>query len=301
MKERIQSDNLIIPIYINEKIVLDMLAILEDGFSMVSQISHTEHSDNKVEQKAGVEIGTSASILSKLLKIDMSGAVSHNGDHGSENNVSKEKIHTNVSLLSKFRSYIVKEKILKTDFNFSEMQIGDFIEVEGELQKNPLIHYFDIFSDVFRLCEVCTEKASLGEKTQTKTQRKQENETIKQIQAFTRDLKHSGTIDFVLSGSKCSAVLSVQEKYLANDNVSEMIGGRFKILGKIIAIYKDKSDSIDLLRKTTLSILPKDILDNICHNICQFKGDEFSQYHFPELITRIAGPAVIVIPVAIYA
>ena len=32
-----KGDQLIIPIYINEKIVLDMLAILDDGFSMVSQ------------------------------------------------------------------------------------------------------------------------------------------------------------------------------------------------------------------------------------------------------------------------
>ena len=32
----INLDRLIVPIYINEKIVLDMLAIMEDGFSMVS-------------------------------------------------------------------------------------------------------------------------------------------------------------------------------------------------------------------------------------------------------------------------
>lgn len=39
MKNKIDSNRLIIPIYINEKIVLDMLAIMEDGFSMVSQIN----------------------------------------------------------------------------------------------------------------------------------------------------------------------------------------------------------------------------------------------------------------------
>lgn len=32
----INLDRLIVPIYINEKIVLDMLVIMEDGFSMVS-------------------------------------------------------------------------------------------------------------------------------------------------------------------------------------------------------------------------------------------------------------------------
>ena len=38
MKETIKSEQLIIPVYINEKIVLDMLAIMEDGFSTASQI-----------------------------------------------------------------------------------------------------------------------------------------------------------------------------------------------------------------------------------------------------------------------
>ena len=298
MKERVKADSLIVPIYINEKIVLDMLAILEDGFSMVSQISYSEHTGSKSDQKAEAGLGTSASLLSKLLKIDISGEVSHSGERGSDSSVSKEKIHTNVSLLSKFRNYLLEGKILKTDFSFSEMNIGDFIEVEGELQKNPLINYLDIFSDVFRLAEVFTEKAPLGAKTQAKAQKQQENETLKQINALTGDLKHSGTIDFILSDSKCTTVLSVQEQYLSNDNVSEMLGGRFKVLGKVIAVCKDESDSIDLLRKTTLSILPENTLDELFSG---FKGAEFNQYHFPELVTRIAGPSVIVIPIAIYA
>lgn len=46
MKETIKSEQLIIPVYINEKIVLDMLAIMEDGFSTASQISYTEHYGN---------------------------------------------------------------------------------------------------------------------------------------------------------------------------------------------------------------------------------------------------------------
>ena len=40
MKNNVNTANLIIPVYINEKIVLDMLAIMEDGFSMVSQINY---------------------------------------------------------------------------------------------------------------------------------------------------------------------------------------------------------------------------------------------------------------------
>lgn len=40
MGKNTKVEQLIIPVYINEKIVLDMLAIIEDGFSTVSQVSY---------------------------------------------------------------------------------------------------------------------------------------------------------------------------------------------------------------------------------------------------------------------
>ena len=41
-----EANELMVPVYINEKIVLDMLAIIEDGFSMVSQVNYTECKEN---------------------------------------------------------------------------------------------------------------------------------------------------------------------------------------------------------------------------------------------------------------
>ena len=67
MDSKIKADRLIIPVYINEKIVLDMLAIMEDGFSMVSQINYTEHKEDCSTQKIDAGISTSATLLSKLL------------------------------------------------------------------------------------------------------------------------------------------------------------------------------------------------------------------------------------------
>lgn len=297
MSNDIKLDRLIIPVYINEKIVLDMLAILEDGFSMVSQVNYTEQRENASTQKVDAGISTS-SILSKLLKINMGTELSHTGNDGEKEITAKEKVHTNVSLLSKFRGFLSDNKLLKTEFNVSEMQVGDFIEFEGELQKNPLINYMDIFVDIFRMANIFAEKPQLGNKTQARTQQQQENETVKQIKSFAEELKHSGTIDFILTDSVGTIVLSAQEQYLANDNVSEIIGGRFKVLGKVIAICHDETEEIDLLRKTTLSILPEELLNQLFSG---FNTPETAQFNLPSLVTKIAGPALIVIPVAIYA
>lgn len=297
-RKNMKADQLMVPVYINEKIVLDMLAIIEDGFSTVSQVSYTEHKENNNVQKLESGVSTSANILSKLLKIDLKGEVSHSGNSGENTSVAKEKVHTNVSLLSRFRTFLVNEKILKSGFDTANIKIGDFIEVEGELQKNPLINYLDIFLDLFRMVDIFTEKPQLGSKTQTKAQKQQENEIVTQIKSFADELKHSGTIDFILSDDVGTVVLSAQEQYLSNDNISEILGGHFKVLGKVIAICKDKTENIDLLRKTTLSIFP---IDQITEIFSGFQNSGIKQFNLPELKTQIPGPAVIVIPVAIYA
>lgn len=291
-------NQLMIPVYINEKIVLDMLAIIEDGFSTVSQVSYSDHKENSNAQKIEAEVSTSASILSKLLKIDLKGELSHSGNCGETENTTKEKVHTNVSLLSKFRAFLTDANILKSGFDISNMKIGDFIEVEGELQKNPLINCMDIFVDVLRMADIFAEKPQLNAKTQAKAQKQQQDETMKKIKSFASELKHSGTVDFILSDSAGTVVLSAQEQYLSNDNISEILGGHFKVLGKVIAICADKTESIDLLRKTTLSIFPHDLLADM---FLFLQNEDMTQYNLPELKTEISGPAVIVIPVAIYA
>lgn len=291
-------DQLMVPVYINEKIVLDMLAIIEDGFSTVSQVSYTERKENSNAQTLEAEASTSATILSKLLKIDLKGELAHSGNTGKSENVAKEKVHTNVSLLSKLRTFLANEEILKPGFDVAGMKIGDFIEVEGELQKNPLINYMDIFVDLFRMADIFAEKPQLGGKAQAKAQKQQENEIVKQISSFADELKHSGTIDFILSDTDGTVVLSAQEQYLSNDNISEILGGHFKVLGKVIAICKDETENIDLLRKTTLSVLPIDMLTEMFSG---FQSDATKSFNLPELKTQIPGPAVIVIPIAIYA
>lgn len=298
MRNNVNKNGLIIPVYINEKIVLDMLAIMEDGFSTVSQVNYTEHIEKNSSKKLEAAASTSATILSKLLKIDVSGEISQIGNDGKDTNVVKEKVHTNVSLLSKFRNFLIDKKILKSELDFSKIEVGDFIEVDGELQKNPLINYMDIFVDIFRLADIFTEEPQLGSKNQAKNQKQQDSKIVKQIKSFSDELKHSGTIDFILSDEKGSVVLSAQEQYLVNDNISEILGGHFKVLGKVIFICKDENEYIDLLRKTTLSVLSEEMLEEMFSGL---KNSDTEQFNLPELVTKIKGPAAIVIPVAIYA
>ena len=92
-----------------------------------------------------------------------------------------------------------------------------------------------------------------------------------------------------------SVVLSVQEKYLSNDNVSEMVGGEFRVIGKVIQIYRD--ESVNLLRKTPLALLSDKDINEFKKS---FDNEDLQEFKLPELTTEVKAPAIVIIPVAIF-
>ena len=105
----ISKEQLIIPVYLNEKIVLDMLAIIEDGFS-------------------------TKNILEKLLKIQLNAEISGETMEGDSGNSKSEKVHTNVSLFSKFRIALEKNNLLfckaGNEIDIEKCKTGDFVVVK---------------------------------------------------------------------------------------------------------------------------------------------------------------------------
>lgn len=301
MDKKIKSDQLIIPIYLNEKTVLDMLAIMEDGFSMVSEVTSSSQEASSTTGKLSGGVSTKA-ILDKLLKIQLDGNFQKDKTTASEVGTKLEKVHTNVSLLSKFRSALIDGNLLAykagDELDISKINAGDFIELEGQLQKNPMIDIMEKFVDVLRMAEIFADKPQLGSKKSTSEKKTADNATIRQMQSFLDELKHTGTVDFILESSGGTAVLSAQEQYLANDNISEIIGGTFKVLGKVIRVCKENEDGINLLRKTTLNVLDENSLNQF---LSMFKVEELAQFNLPDVRFIINSPSAIIIPVAIYA
>ncbi len=305
------TSQLIIPIYVNEKIVLDMLAIIEDGFSTVSQVNFVEYDEDTTDKKGS--FGNTTSLFKNFVKLDVGLSASKEKKSSDSKTIAQEKIHTIVSLLSKFHRYLHSNNILKSGAHIDDISIGDFIEIEGELQKSPLLEFLDkmiaglSFADIF---SDSTEKSSQTKGNQSKGSKKstpsKKSSPINQIRSFMNKLTTTGTQDFILSNEAFTTVLSVQEQYLSNDNISEILGGKFKVLGKVIAVYKDDknenendtSQNINLLRKTPLSLFPTNQLEEM---FSALNSSEMQAFNLPELKTEIPAPAIIVIPIAIYA
>lgn len=178
-----------------------------------------------------------------------------------------------------------------------ELEAGDFIEVAGELMKNPMVNILEKAIDVFRMADIFSENPELGSKKQASTKNSQNTKIVKQMKSFLEELKVTGTVDFVMKNGDSTIVLSAQERYLQNDNISELLGGNFKVLGKVIKVCKQSGDSINLLRKTTLGVLKDDDLKTFTD---VFESDDLKKFNLPDVEVKIEAPAVIVIPIAIY-
>jgi hypothetical protein len=79
--------------------------------------------------------------------------------------------------------------------------------------------------------------------------------------------------------------------------MNEIIEGNYKILGKVSKIVRDEKDEINLLRNTSFSLIQKSMLDTMFSGLSSLEKDGLNT---PEISTNIQGPALMVIPIAIF-
>ena len=92
---KVDSSKLTIPIYLNTKIVFDMLATIEDGFSQVKNIQTTNNEANI--EDVGASIG--ASNIFAFLNVGIT--TNRKRDQSDGTIVNEERTHTPVSLFQK--------------------------------------------------------------------------------------------------------------------------------------------------------------------------------------------------------
>ncbi len=284
--KKVDKEKLTIPIYLNTKIVFDMLATIEDGFSEIKNVQ-TSNSTSK-EEEANANIG--ASNVFSLLQIGISGIKKKSNND--EQIVTEEKTHTTVSLFQKLKSSLEENQYIKQDTD--ELMEGDFVELQGTLKPNPVIDLLVNFKELMALVNVFSDNKG----NKSKSRKVMESQTFnKQIDALIGGLQVNGKKDIICKTDNMEIVIPTDENYFLNKNMSELTDGNYKILGKITKICED-GDSISLLRNTAFSKLK---LDKMKEFQDIFQDESLSKMVDPKDIkTEIKGPTLMVIPIAIY-
>ena len=251
--------NLNVPIYLNQKIVFDLLASINNGFSQVTKLKTASNIEGGVN--GGIDSDLGNKNIFTLLGVNLKGKV----EGGKSQEQEQEKVHTPASLFNCLKSELFNEKVVKKVHNekdFNNIQSGDFVEVSGYIKLNPLVSVMKNMSNVMELFTVLQ---SDGTGKNAKKENKENKKIVGQMKAFTESLQNKGMVDLICESEdnyKFSSVLPVYQDYFFNENMNEIMEGKFKVLGKVTKVCKEDS-KIDLLRNTSFTLFKESVMTGI--------------------------------------
>ncbi len=293
------KDTLIIPVYLNQRILFDFMSMLQDGLSTVTRVTESRTSDESDKKRYGASFGLNEA-LSTLLKINLSGDREKTGSKGNAMTSESEKIHTPASLLYNLRKMLKANKHLVSLTKEALPKHGDIVEFKAEITRNPIIETMNSMHQAMKLAVAFEDKPST--QNQRKKANKQSSEfsqIAEQINSFREELQTGGTIDILskVPNTSYRVVVTLEEDFLNDKTMADIVDGTFTIFGKIIRLVEDNKQSISLIRKTALSIMGKKTLEEVFGNF-QNLDDSIK---LPKLEWDIKGPALQILPIAIFA
>ncbi len=292
----VEREDLIIPVYLNQRIVFDLLAMREDGISQVTQVVSTEHSGSIDQKRHGAGFGLSKA-LSSLLRVDISGDRTKVEGIDSSSSTNEERVHTPASLFFRLRKQIDErgDLVRLTPDSSTDIEPHQFVEFESDLKRNPLLETIDSISSVMGMVVALEEKSPQRGKQRKMSDNEQ---VLEKMKSLGDDLRRGDSVDMVaysVQGSD-SALITLETEYLNDPLMADLVDGRFKVIGKVIRTVGE-GESIGLLRKTAFSVIPEKKLSEM---LSPFEAIG-KMFDIPSLKLKIEGPAFHVLPIAIFA
>lgn len=285
----------IIPVYLNQSNVFDLLAMLKGGLATVTRVSETENdsSSNTASVSGGFGIGAA---FSSLFKVDMSAQLEAGDLEQREVSSSEERIHTPASLLFQLIAELQNGDHL-CDLSDKDISPGQIVQFECTLTKNPIVESFDSIVQILEVVE--TFQTPSGNNKGKGNRVSEEARLKKQILSISEAFKAGNTIDLVgeIETPVMRAMITLDVTYLSDPYMSNLVEGKFKVLGKVIRKISAEDEPLNLLRKSALSKTPE-VLTAILEALNQI--GEGGQFSIPDATPYIKGPAIHVLPIAIY-
>lgn len=302
-----QSTDLGITIYLNQQVVFDLLAILDDGFSQISSIK-TSSSDSETN-KYGLGASIGASNVFALLGISFSGERGKEKGTQEQLETNQEKVHTPTSLFAKLRLKLQELKLLhkiESGNTLEEISSGDFVEFKAVLRKNPLVETIETFKQVMEMAAIFQSETAPSNKPKQKRGRSKQQGNpnapiLKQMDGMLTALNQSDSLELVgelIGTQNIKAVLTTRPDFFSQGGSTEIIDGEFHVLGKVVRVVKSESDeSINLLRKTAFGRFQNSLFGQFADALT---GLEEIGMRSSELVTEIDSPAILIVPIAIF-
>jgi hypothetical protein len=293
-----------VPVYLNQQIVYDLLAIVDDGFSQLSTIKTSTADTHEERTSTSASIGVSNAFAFLGVSFGKEGASGRGIKR--QTDVATERIHTPTSLFARLRLMLKAKNLLHSitsEEEFNSLSSADFVEFKAVLRKNPLLDLVECMLQVFELDRLFSghgvagiqhKGGKSGDSGHAQDFRSFET-TLRQMQ---KSLGETDTVELlgdVLQVPGLRAVLSVHARFLGNTILADILDGDFHVLGKCTRIVPDASGGVNLLRKTSFGRLQPTVFETMAQSL-----PAQDIIRLPQLLTVVKGPAIQVIPIAIF-
>lgn len=282
--------NFWVPVYLDQQVVFDLLAIMEDGFSHLSSIRTSELISE--DKRSGFRLGLN------VFTVKLEGKKDKGNKTESSQEVLQEKVHTPTSLFSKLYSLLSDRGLIKQiggESDLDNVNMGDFVSFKATVRKWQLVDFFEQLIHLTKIFGPFT-----GKKHKQKVS--QELESIKLFESLLNAFKSSNTVILLAEiENGIKGVISAKLGNFRDQSLMDIIGGEYLIFGKAVRVIRSPNEAIDLLDKTSFSIFDENFRKNVFNRLKEvFTQSENVGFNPVETEYRITGPAVEIIPIAIY-
>ena len=299
----LNANELPVPIYLNQEVIFNLIAIFEDGFSKLSTLKTSTNKAETNEYGASGSIGVSNAFA--LLGVSFSGERRKGKSKHDQTEISQEKVHTPTSLFAKCRKKLIEENLLHDGIEIDSLRnlnTGDFVEIKVTLRKNPIQEVLSWIKALMEMFIPFATSSGQGKHSfsQKKSSQPSNKEMLKQFDAILSMVTEQDVVELVgesVDASGLKIVVSCQTEFFNRRNPTEIVDGEFYVLGKIIQLARKSGEAINLLRKTTLGRLDSDTLNQLTSAFASLEENGFQEIN---VSTLIEAPAILIFPIAIY-
>ena len=286
--------------YLNQRITFDLLATLEDGFSHLTTME--THSQGISSSETSGQAGFGVSNIFAFLGVSLGGRISSGAsDSTAENSRETEHlVHTPTSLFARLRNELRSENLVKDvtgPDSIDKLVGGCFVEFEATLHRHQLMEMLEAFETLLPIVSNFDEESNKTRKNrQNNSQKSEQQIVLEQITSMRAAISGTGSRDLIAKIGNMGIVLTVEDSSFIEPTMNDVLDGTFRVFGKVTRAITENSESINLLRRSSLSKFPTAM--DVLSNLTQLEGLEF-EGGVPE--TSINGPTLQVIPIAIFA
>jgi hypothetical protein len=254
--EQVAPDELVIAVYLDTNVLLDLLATVEGGFSLVERVTSGHMRDTSSDRSASAEFGAPGVL--NFFKLGISGRLGRTATTGTTDTRESDVAHTYGSLLHRLRKYLLTQGLVHGLGDV--LTPGQFVEFSGVVRPNPFTASFRQLQRMIKVIELAVPMASQGTAAQTagphgqraqgqrgQGQRggqasnvaDQQSAQMRAISDFlgqvTEDIEGEGTSTVLVESQRSSdrAVITLYDGYLRDRSMAELLNREFRVLGKV--------------------------------------------------------------------